>query len=492
MTRHVSEFGRARTARWITITASTQAFRVLLSIVSAAILGRILRPDDFGLVATTAPILTLVTMLQNLGLNQALVQHPNLSRPHINALFYITLSVSLVLASVLYASAGSVAWFFDEPRLLDITHVLSLLTVVSAAASTPIALLNRRLQFTALAMTELVSALLGVIAGIAFAYIYDTYWALIVMQGVTSLLQLIGSIAWSKWLPGQPQFTPAVREMVGFGAGFSTFNILNFLSRNADKLLIAKSYGTEALGPYDRAYKLMLDPVTQALIPLGRVLTPVLARLRDETGAYRERYLETVTVLMTLTQPGLLLTLVFPEATIRILLGPQWDSAVPIFQWLGLTMLHQIFTSTFGWLFISQGRGRDFAVLGAYSSAVALASFVVGLPAGPVGVAAAYAIADYVVRVPFTLWITGRSGPITTLDLLSAFGPHALAVLSAAIFLFALRAFNALPGFVEMLAFGAVSYAVYFPVLLCFNSKRRLGLAACSAAARRWRDRSRR
>ena len=103
-----------------------------------------------------------------------------------------------------------------------------------------------------------------------------------------------------------------------FGSGVSGFNIVNYFARNADNLLIGKFYGSEQLGYYDRAYRLLLFPMSQILGPLGRVVLPLLARLQSDPQRYRKVYIEAVSLLMMATQPGLVFLIIFAEDAFSI------------------------------------------------------------------------------------------------------------------------------------------------------------------------------
>jgi polysaccharide transporter, PST family len=274
--------------------------------------------------------------------------------------------------------------------------------------------------------------------------------------------------------PGWPSFEGEFTHIMRFGSGISGFNIVNYFGRNADNLLIGKFYGSEQLGYYDRAYRLLLFPLSQILGPFGRVVLPLLARLQSDPQRYRKAYVEAVSLLMMALQPGLVFAIIFAKDVFSILFGPQWAVAVPIFQWLGVAGLSQVMTSTLGWLFVSQGRGGDFFRIGLFSALTTVASFAVGLPWGPLGVAIAYTINNYVVLVPAALWSSGRRGPVSARDLLTAAIPHAVATGTSAITMASIWHVIHLPSLLACAALATLSYLVYGLVLLLFPEKREI------------------
>jgi PST family polysaccharide transporter len=463
-----------------------------MTFLTAPVLGRLLSPADFGLVATSAPIISFITMIQGLGLTQAIIQRQTITNGQINALFWMSAAVSVALASGLIASAPALADFFREPRLAGVICAGAALIVVSAVGGQPVALLTRNLRFKTLAMLDVLGVTLGGILSMAIAWWTRSYWALMAPAACVAVVNLAGAAFAARWRPGRPVWDAATRQMIGFGAGLSTFNFLNFFARNADNLMIAKVHGASALGLYDRAYKLMLLPLTQATWPLSRVLTPVLSRFQDDPERYRRTYSTAVGYLMVAVQPGVLCAVVFAHASVTLLLGDNWSGAAPIFAWLGIAGLHQTFTSTTGWLFISQGRTRDFAIVGAVYSVSTIASFAVGLPWGPLGVAVAYVCSDYVLRMPFTWFMTGRAGHVNLAEICRITGPHATGLCMSALALVLLRPYVGEPSLVELVGLALVSYAVSLATLLAFRSKRVLLWLVLAMAKRRlkaWRRR---
>ena len=70
-----------------------------------------------------------------------------------------------------------------------------------------------------------------------------------------------------------------------------------------------------------------------------------------------------------------------------------------------------------GWLLISQGRAREMFNWGLIGGTMSIIAIVVGLPWGPVGVAAAYALSGVAIRTPLSFWYVCRKGPVRSRDI---------------------------------------------------------------------------
>jgi PST family polysaccharide transporter len=466
--------GRMQATKGAMFTGIAQAYRVGLSFLMGIVLARLLTPADFGLVAMVSSCVALVALVQDLGLTQATIQRERLSPAQSSALFWLAAGSSLLLALLLAACARPIAWFFGDERLVGLTIAFASLVVLGGAQSQHFALLNRDLRFKTLAVIDAVRVTVSLFAGVAIAWLTASYWAIFAVNLVSTLAGLACAWIASSFRPGRFSFEGEFKQITGFAFSVSGFNLVNYFARNADNLLIGRFYGAEPLGLYDRAYRLLLFPLSQIQAPLGRVMLPLLSRLQSEPERYRNAYAECITLLLAAIHPGLIFITIFPETIFTHLLGPNWTPAAEIFRWLGVAGLHQVMTSTVGWLFISQGRGGDFFKLGIWMSITTVAAFVAGLPWGPVGVAAAYAISDYVVRVPL-IWIsTGRRGPVRVNDLVAIGFPHLVATVFTAAALIGLGNMLRSPGLVEYAALLPLGYVIYGIVIFCFPAKRKI------------------
>jgi PST family polysaccharide transporter len=454
------------------LTGIGQAYHVALSFLSGILMARLLSPDDFGLVAMVLSCVAFITLIQDLGLNQATIQRERISRAQSSALFWLLAALSLALALVLAAGSPLIAAFFGDARLVALTTAFSVLVFISGCQSQHYALLNRDLKFKALAAIDALKATIGAVVGVTAAWLTASYWSLFAASMASALVGLVGLWIACSFRPGRPSFESDFRDIMRFGSGVSGFNLVNYFARNADKLLIGHFYGAGPLGLYDRAYRLLLFPLQQIQAPLGRVMLPLLSRLQSDPERYRKAYTECVALMLFAAQPGLVFVVVFAEDVFGLLLGPHWLPAAPIFRWLGVCGLHQVMTSTVGWLYLSQGRGGDLFRNGLFNAITTVASFVAGLPWGATGVAVAYTITDYLVRLPATWWSAGRRGPVSGRHLVTTTFPHVVATIASALVLLGLSLVVPTRGPSTCLGLALTSYAIYGLVLLAFPSKR--------------------
>ena len=335
--------------------------------------------------------------------------------------------------------------------------------VLSGLSSQHIILLMRRMAFGRLAVMDLASLTFGTCLAIAWAYFFDSYWAIFLLSFGTNASLCV--LAWTldAWRPGRAAPLRQVRDVLVFGGNTTMAEFATYWGHNLDKILIGRFIGSVALGYYERAYKVVLLPVLFVHMPLFRVLVPMLIKSRDDPKRYRRLFITGFQLSLFVTLPGTLLLIVAAEEFVGFVLGEQWLAAAPIFSWLAVATLGQLATGPLSMIFVSQDRAREGMISSVVSSLFASLAFVVGLSWGAIGVAMAFAISE-LIRAPALLWYATRVGPVSMRDTASALLPFLLTVVFATSVVYWYR--QSLAPNANFLLFVAVSAAIAYGLLL--------------------------
>ena len=406
------------------ITMSAQGAKFLLNLVSTMILARLLSPRDFGLVAMVMTVTNFLRVFKDAGLSIATVQRERITHAQVSNLFWINIAVSAATTLVLATLGPIIAQFYHTPGLVPITLFLSVTFLISGSTIQHQALLKRQMRFKALAMIEVGSMGVGVLAGVAMALLGYGYWSLVGSSLSMETAGLILTWSVSRWRPQLPARGSGIGPLVSFGVHRTAGDFILSLARGSDNLLIGRSYGAGAVGLYSRASALLIRPLEQFLSPINAVFIPALSRLQSQPERYRSTFLPLyeAIALAGFFFTGLCLALARPLTL--VLLGPKWEQASVIFGGFTIAALCLPLANASAWLFTSQGRGRDMFVTQLINSSAIVLSFVAGLPFGPVGVAIAFSISNLLVRIPIYYFNAGRHGPVRTADLWRVFFRH--------------------------------------------------------------------
>ena len=400
-------------------TLMGQSAKFLVQVITTMILARLLVPGDFGLLAMVMAMTAFLTPFKDLGLSTATLQRGELNHVQISNLFWINTGIGAVLASALTLTAPLISRFYDQPILLSTICVFSLTFVLEGLGIQHRALLQRQMRFMSLSFLEICAAVLASIAAIGAAWKGMGHWALVIQQLTLPFVIALGAWLICPWRPGVPSSKSGVRPMVTFGGQLTASNILHAFSRNFDNVLIGWRWGASALGLYSKAYALLLLPLNQISRPLGAVAIASLSRLQNEPDRFRRFYCLLVTLLAFATTPVLVVMAVLSRDIILVVLGEQWLEASAIFTVLAIAALGQPVAGTIGLVYASLGQADRELRWTLITTPLLMASFLIGLPWGPLGVATAYAVAIHTIRFP-TLWYAFRYAPVKTRDFLKA------------------------------------------------------------------------
>ncbi len=388
-----------------------QAARLILQLGSTAVLARFLLPADFGLVAMVTVFTGTIGLFQDFGLSTATIQRAQIQHHQVSALFWITIALSLTLASIIAAMAPAVSWFYGKPELTPVTVAIGSSLIFSGISAQHIALMRRRMRFNQLALIDVCSIAFGATVAIALAFAGWGYWALVLMQITMSFTKATLSFCLSGWIPGRPIFDKNVKSMLRFGTNMTAFTIVNYVTRNADNLLVGRFVGASALGLYSKAYGLLLLPVQQITRPLSAVVLPALSRLQDDPVRYRNYYFGAARTIAYCAMPLVVMLGVLSEDVILILLGPEWMGAVTIFRIFAIYGFWHSVSVTTGWVLVSRGHANRMFKWGLFQSIVAVVAYAAGLPWGAEGVAVAVTIQASILVIP-QMMFAYRDSPI--------------------------------------------------------------------------------
>ncbi|HEY7600520.1 MAG TPA: lipopolysaccharide biosynthesis protein, partial [Candidatus Limnocylindrales bacterium] len=420
-----------RVARGVSWTILDNWGRQLLQLLVFVVIARLLAPADFGLVALAMVFVALAQLFVDQGLGDALVQRRELTKTHVDTAFWAALSLGVVLAVAGALLAIPITALLGEPVLQPVLQALSLVFVLTGLASIPMAILQRELRFRSLALRTIFSIAAGGAAGIALAVSGYGVWALVGQQLVTAAVSVVALWLASPWRPGLTFSRAHFRELFGFGANVVGSDLLNYVTRYSDNLLIGTVLGTIALGTYAVGYRI-LDAANALLVGIARkVAFPSLARLQHQPERLARTYIRMTRLTAAVILPGYIgLALVAPEL-IRLVFGQRWVESGPVAGLLFLVGPAFAVQGFGGTLLSACGRPDITLRLRFVNAVVTVVGFVIAVPFGILAVAAAFAIRGYLM-LPLQLYYQRRYAGIPTAEYLARLrGPLASTALMA-------------------------------------------------------------
>jgi O-antigen/teichoic acid export membrane protein len=370
------------------------------------VLGRILAPRDFGVVAMVMTFSMLLANAPNNGFIDAILQRKEMTERLASNLFWIGLGIALALTWVFALAGPLLARFYNEQTVIRVAVALSLQILLTCAPTVHAALLRRAMLFPAIAMNDIVARAVGVVTSIFFGLAGWGFWALVAGQLSLALSTALGVWILCPWWPKRPNAADT-RDTLRFAGHIGVRYSLNYFVRNFDNLLVGWRFGANPLGYYKKAYDLFALSLTQLVSANANVAVSALSRVREQRAQWTRYVLGAMGMLafigMALAGD---LTLIGKDV-IRVLLGPNWGTAGWIFTFFAPAIGIMMVSGVHGWIHVSLGHADRWLKWGIFEWVVTCALFFAGLPWGPQGIAVAWSVSFWALALP-SIWYAGR------------------------------------------------------------------------------------
>ena len=315
---------------------------ILLSLGILAVLARLLTPHDFGVVAIALVFIRVVGATGKLGIGPAIIQRSSLTQRHVVTGFTLLATLGVLLTTVMWLAAPAAAGFFAEPEVPAILEALSAIFAIAGLGVVSEYLLRRQLHFKQIMIAGILSQAAGYgLVAIAMAMLGYGAWSLV--GGIVARHAIFTAVVLAC---RPPPFRLGIGrretfELLRFGTGFSFCSLLGAVASQGSRLVIGSSVGAASLGYYTRASRIASTPTRFGLM-LQRVLFPAMAERQKQTDRLATVYLHSIEMMSLLAVPASILMAVCAPEIIAVLLGGQWDAAIPILQILAAGTIFQV------------------------------------------------------------------------------------------------------------------------------------------------------
>lgn len=396
---------------------ANQFFVQIVSLAIGVVLSRLLGPSEFGLIMMVTVITQFAYVFADLGFASALIQKEVVDEYDKSTVFWTNLTMGLFIALLIAISSPLIAGFYQQPILSSICLFVALNFVLSSLNIVQRSLFERELAFKKLFWVNMVANLGSGAIAIWMAFSGWGVWSLVAkLLGQTVLTTII---LWgiSNWRPQWKFSWDSFRSVSNFGLPLLGTGSLNYWTRNIDNLLIGRFWGDEALGFYEKSYRLMLLPVSNLTRVISKVMFPSLSKIQDDPVKVKRIFLRLIGAVSLFAFPVSIGLSILAEPLILGIYGPKWQGSVPMLQVLSLLGLNQSLSGLNGIVYQSQNATMLQFRWGLVMKTIVVAAILVGLPFGAVGVAISYTVGSFLVTIPNWL-VIGKVIPVKVSEIL--------------------------------------------------------------------------
>jgi O-antigen/teichoic acid export membrane protein len=229
----------------------------------------------------------------------------------------------------------------------------------------------------------------------------------------------------SPWRPSLGWDIAEIRRIFRFSSNLTLSNLVTYLNRNTDSMIVGKTLGAVALGPYSLAFRIMLYPVQNVSMVASKALYPVLSGHQGDAAQLSATWLRSTSVVALIAAALMGGLSALREPFVAVALGIRWGEVAQLLLWLAPVGFVQSVLSTVPAVFMVKGRTDVLLKLNLGMAVLHITCWLAGSHWGLKGIAAGYLVAT-LASTPVYLATTARLLELPIGRLVSVLGAQVL------------------------------------------------------------------
>lgn len=352
---------KEKTAQGLLWGGLNSGIQQLVGLAFGIVLGRLLSPSDYGMMAMISIFSLVATALQDSGFRTALtnIEHPK--HEDYNSVFWFNIIMASSLYVILFLAAPLIGEYYHTPRVVPLCRYAFLSIVIASLGTAQSAYLFKHLRAKQQAEAGALAVILSSLTGVGMAFAGMAYWSLatqgLVYVGINTLLQW----HFSPWRPSIHgiTFTP-VRRMFRFSCKILATTIMTHVNNNVLNILLGHYFTPRDTGNYNQAYQWNTKCYSLVQSMVAQVAQPVLVSLNGEEGRQKDVFRKMMRFTAFITFPLLFGFGLVAKEFIVTAIGEKWLASAQLIQILCISGATMPLSTLFSNMIISKGRSGTF------------------------------------------------------------------------------------------------------------------------------------
>lgn len=350
----------------------------LMSLIVSIVLARLLRPEDYGVVAIVLVIIGFLNIFSSMGIGPAIIQRNDFTQKDINDLFTMSLFIATLLSLLLFGSSWGIAWYYENEQIVPICQLLSICVFFTSLNMVPHALMSKNMRFKEMAKRTLIVQVATGVFSVGAALKGWGVYSLVISPILSSIITFFYFWrCYPVYISRHFSLKP-FKSIWKFSSYLFAFDFFNYFAGNLDKLIIGKLMPLSALGYYEKSYRLMQMPLQNVSSVVSPVMQPIMSSFQNNYVEMANKYNRIVKFMATIGFPLSVMLIFTGDELVTLFFGTQWKAAVPSFQVFALALPFQMILNTSGGIWTSSNATNYMFWTGMANTLITCLGYVVG------------------------------------------------------------------------------------------------------------------
>lgn len=443
----------------------------IIQLIITFFLARLLTPADYGEMAAINVLVGFADIFWMMGVGPAIVQKKDLVKEDILTGNTLNLLFGFVVFAVINISTSFLCNIFNISNPLML-RTFSMVFILHSLSGVSQSLTQKKCKYKQISTIRVFSTVVFGCTAISLALMDFKAWSLVIAKlaqatCATIAYLIIEPISFKIIIKKESS-----KRLLYFGGGFTMARVFSYIANNGDYLVVNKKLGKVLLGSYNKAYQLLMYPVTLIGETLDQVLFPLLSKNQESKNKLAHVFVMGICLIVLISIPISLVAFICAEPLVYFALGEQWGEVILPFKIMVLGLFFRIGYKLSDSLVRSLGKVYHRAFIQAlYALLVVIGAFIghyFGLVGVAFGVTCAFTI-NYFLMSALSMHLLN----IKIRSLIKVSLPLILygAILLFSIFIIKPYVFSINNNFLICLITTIVIFAVYFLAFICTRKK---------------------
>ncbi|MEY3398379.1 MAG: hypothetical protein RL220_973 [Bacteroidota bacterium] len=328
----------------------TVVLQVIIQLVYMMIMVRLLDVEAFAVMGVILGVLGFAEIFAQVGVGPALIQRKEVNQQHLNGAFYTAVIIGALFTCAFLISADWLGKIYQMPDLGPVMRVVCFSFIISALGAVPRSMMFKRMKFKSFFLASMISIVGGnLIVGLALAWMGYGIWAYAWALFAQNVLMTLAYWWFEPVTITRRWEWKSVNELMGYGAGSSLFNALNYLATRIDVTILPmffaywRTYPSAVAqfqaGLYERSAYVMGLPITVMGKLSDSVLFSGLSRIQEDPGALKKAMLRGTSLMAMIIIPASIFVMFWSAEILTVFLGERYAEASLTLQFLFLAVI---------------------------------------------------------------------------------------------------------------------------------------------------------
>lgn len=350
----------------------------IMSLIVSMVLARLLRPEDYGVVAIVLVIIGFLNIFSSMGIGPAIIQRNDFTQKDINDLFTMSLFIAVFLSLLLFCSSWGIAEYYKNNQIIPVCQLLSISVFFTSLNMVPHALMSKNMRFKEMAKRTLIVQVVTGVFSVGAAFKGLGVYSLVISPILSSIITFFYFWrCYPVYISRKFSFKP-FKSIWKFSSYLFAFDFFNYFAGNLDKLIIGKLMPLSALGYYEKSYRLMQMPLQNISSVVSPVMQPIMSSFQNDYREMASKYNRIVKFMATIGFPLAVVLIFTGNELVTLFFGNQWKAAVPSFQVFAVALPFQMILNTSGGIWTSSNATNYMFWTGITNTFITCSGYIVG------------------------------------------------------------------------------------------------------------------